>query len=191
MCVLGDLVIQSTQPQNNHSLKKVAPPQPSEKKWHPLGHLKNSNTNTKSGPLASFWCFYENGHISLNNGPIFEIQNLAYRGLRYASAWRHNDVAPDVTRAMTSRACVTLSTMSKWLFLTFSGLVWRLWRHAVLSCSTGSLETSSNMEDRIIISRQLIFKWQKCPYSFKPSLSSEQTSGISFIALVGYVYHCF
>ncbi len=49
---------------------------------------------------------------------IFKIQNLAYRGLRYASVWFHNDVAPDVTRAMTSRACVTLSTMCKWLFLT-------------------------------------------------------------------------
>ncbi len=49
-------------------------------------------------------CFHENGHISLNYGPILKIQNLAYSGEQGLSAQSDKTVARNATRAMKLRA---------------------------------------------------------------------------------------
>ncbi len=48
--------------------------------------------------------FYKNDRISLNNGPIFKIQNLAYSAEQARSVQFDNDGARDVAREMKSRA---------------------------------------------------------------------------------------
>ena len=47
---------------------------------------------------------HENGCISLNNGPILKIQNLAYSGEEAQYGKSEKSVAHDATREMTSRA---------------------------------------------------------------------------------------
>ncbi len=59
---------------------------------------------------ASLTCFYKNGRISLNNGPVWKIRNLAYSWERPRPAQSDRGVARDATHAIASRARVTLFT---------------------------------------------------------------------------------
>ncbi len=131
---------------------------------------KNSRDWT---PIHTSTWFYENGHISANNGPILKIQNLAYSGLWARPVAPSNIGARDIARAMTSHARVRTSSWQQslsivWLpgtllwaylinrkvdFAHFLHANWYDWSH--LTYKESACWTQYSSQERIFL-----FPWQ-------------------------------